>query len=545
MAGQVSPGIVLRERDLTNAVAVPSQANSAAFVASFEKGPVGVITTISSESELVATFGKPNNSNYEDWYVGATFLSYGGTLQVVRVESATLANADDAAAGILLRSDDDQAAQAGTTTYHFAARTAGTLGNSLKVSTVDGTTASYATATYHGTALWSALAPAPASADITLVAVIDEDGAVSGVAGTLLETFLYVSRDTAALDGEGASAYLPTVINRKSRYVYADDLPAAGGEALPLDGGVDDYAVGISGVQTALNLFLDIENITVDFVLSGGSITGGSQPGADTATKQLAAIAIADTRKDCIAFCSPYRDFVSLTSATAQKDAIIAHYSSFPSSSYSVLDSGYKYIYDRFNDVYRYIPCNGDIAGLCVQTSLTAEDWFSPAGLQRGNLRNAIKLAYTPTKAHRDELYLQRINPITSFPGQGIVLFGDKTAQSTPSSFDRINVRRLFLNIERRVQAAARGVLFELNDTTTRGSFFSTVNAYMEEVKAKRGVTDFLVVCDESNNTADVIDRNEFVADIYLKPSRSINYITLSFIATKTGVSFQEVTGQV
>lgn len=545
MAGQVSPGIVLRERDLTNAVAVPSQANTAAFVGSFEKGPVGVITTISSESELVATFGKPNDSNYEDWYVASTFLSYGGTLQVVRVESATLANAEDSGTGVLIRSDDDQAAQAGTTTYHFAARTAGTLGNSLKVSTVDGTTASYATATYHGTALWSSLAPAPASADITHVAVIDEDGAVSGVAGTLLETFLYVSRDAAAVDGEGASAYLPTVINRKSRYVYADDLPAAAGESLSLSGGVDDYAVGISGVQTALNLFLDVENITIDFVLAGGSITGGGQPGADTATKQLAAIAIADARKDCIAFCSPYRDFVSLTDATAQKDAILAHFSSFPSSSYAVLDSGYKYIYDRFNDKYRYIPCNGDIAGLCVQTSLTAEDWYSPAGLQRGNLRNAIKLAYTPTKAHRDELYLQRINPVTSFPGQGIVLFGDKTAQSTPSSFDRINVRRLFLNIERRVQAAARGVLFELNDTTTRGSFFSTVNAYMEEVRAKRGVTDFLVVCDETNNTADVIDRNEFVADIYLKPARSINYITLTFIATKTGVSFQEVTGQV
>ena len=545
MAGQVSPGIVLRERDLTNAVAVPSQANTAAFVGSFEKGPVGVITTISSESELISTFGKPNDSNYEDWYVASTFLSYGGTLQVVRVESANLANADDAGAGILLRSDDDQAAQAGTTTYHFAARTAGTLGNSLKVSTVDGTTASYATATYHGTALWSSLAPAPASADITHVAVIDEDGAISGVAGTLLETFLYVSRDAAAVDGEGASAYLPTVINRKSRYIYADDLPAAAGESLSLSGGVDDYAVGISGVQTALNLFLDVENITIDFVLAGGSITGGAQPGADTATKQLAAIAIADGRKDCIAFCSPYRDFVALSDPTAQKDAILAHFSSFPSSSYAVLDSGYKYIYDRFNDKYRYIPCNGDIAGLCVQTSLTAEDWYSPAGLQRGNLRNAIKLAYTPTKAHRDELYLQRINPITSFPGQGIVLFGDKTAQSTPSSFDRINVRRLFLNIERRVQAAARGVLFELNDTTTRGSFFSTVNAYMEEVRAKRGVTDFLVVCDETNNTADVIDRNEFVADIYLKPARSINYITLTFIATKTGVSFQEVTGQV
>lgn len=545
MAGQVSPGIVLRERDLTNAVAVPSLANTAAIVGSFEKGPVGVITTISTESEFIATFGKPNDSNYEDWYVASTFLSYGGTLRVVRVESASLANAEDTGAGVLIKSDADQQAQAGTTTYHFAARTPGTLGNSLKVSTVDGTTANYATATYHGTALWSSLAPAPASADITHVAVIDEDGAISGVAGTLLETFLYVSRDSAAVDGEGASAYLPTVVNRRSRYVYADDLPAAGGESLSLSGGVDDYAVGISGVQDALNLFLDVENITIDFILAGGSITSGGQPGTDTATKQLAAITIADARKDCIAFCSPYRDFVALTDVTAQKDAILAHFSSFPSSSYAVLDSGYKYIYDRFNDKYRYIPCNGDVAGLCVQTSLNSEDWYSPAGLQRGNLRNAIKLAYTPTKSHRDELYLQRINPITSFPGQGIVLFGDKTAQTTPSSFDRINVRRLFLNIERRVQAAARGVLFELNDTTTRNSFFATVNAYMAEVQAKRGVTDFLVICDETNNTPDVIDRNEFVADIYLKPARSINYITLTFVATKTGVSFQEVTGQV
>ena len=546
MAGQVSPGIVLRERDLTNSVAVPSLANTAAIVGSFEKGPVGVITTISTEQEFIDTFGKPNDSNYEDWYVASTYLGYGGTLRVVRVESSNLANAEDSGTGVLIRSADDQASQAGTTTYHFAARTAGTLGNSLKVSTIDGSSTTYATDTYHGTALWSSLAAAPASANITHVAVIDEDGAISGVAGTLLETFLYVSRDPAAVDGEGASAYLPTVINRKSKYVYADDLPAAGGEALSLSGGVDDYAVGISGVQDALNLFTDVENITIDFILSGGSIRTGSQPGADTITKQLKAIEIADTRKDCIAFCSPYgTGFVGLSDVTAQKDAIVSHFSTFPSSSYAVLDSGYKYIYDRFNDKYRYIPCNGDVAGLCVQTSLNAEDWYSPAGLQRGNLRGAIKLAYTPTKAHRDELYLGRINPITSFPGQGIVLFGDKTAQTTPSAFDRINVRRLFLNIERRVQAAARGVLFELNDATTRGSFFSTVNSYMGEVQAKRGVTDFLVVCDETNNTPDVIDRNEFVADIYLKPARSINYITLTFVATKSGVSFQEVTGQV
>ena len=544
MAGQVSPGIVLRERDLTNAVAVPAQANTAAFVGSFEKGPVGVITTISSESELISTFGKPNDENYEDWYVASTYLSYGGTLQVVRVESATLANAEDTGTGVLIRSDDDQAAQAGTTTYHFAARTAGTLGNSLKVSTVDGTTASYATATYHGTALWSSLAPAPASADITHVAVIDEDGAISGVAGTLLETFLYVSRDPAAVDGEGASAYLPTVINRKSRYVYADDLPAAAGESLSLSGGVDDYAVGISGVQDALNLFLDVENITIDFILTGGSITAGGQPGADTVTKQLAAITIADTRKDCIAFCSPYRDFVSLSDPTAQKDAILTHFSNHPSSSYAVLDSGYKYIYDRFNDKYRYIPCNGDVAGLCVNVSETVADWIPPAGMNRGGIRNVIKLAFNPNKADRDDLYQNRINPIVSFAGTGVVLFGDKTALAAPSAFDRINVRRLFLNIEKRVEALAKGVLFEINDATTRGGFLSAINSYLNEIQSQQGITDFLVICDGTNNTPDVIDRNEFVAELFIKPTRSINYVTVTFTATRSGVSFSEVVGR-
>jgi hypothetical protein len=392
--------------------------------------------------------------------------------------------------------------------------------------------------------LWKNLAPQPTTADGTHIVVLDEDGGITGTAGTILETFLYVSRNTAAVDGEGASAYYPTVINRKSKYVFADELAAAEGEALSLSGGEDAYTVAVGGIEGALDLFSDVENITIDFILSGGSITWGATPGDSTRVKQGKAIAIADTRKDCIAFVSPYRNFVGLADVTAQKDAILSHFSNLTSSSYAVFDSGYKYVYDRFNDKYRYIPCNGDVAGLCVQTSVNAEDWYSPAGLQRGNLKNAVKLAYTPTKSHRDELYLNRINPITAFPGQGIVLFGDKTAQATPSAFDRINVRRLFLNLERRVRSVARGVLFELNDTTTRNSFFSTVNAYMAEVQAKRGVTDFLVVCDETNNTPDVIDRNEFVADIYVKPARSINYITITFIATKTGVSFQEVTGQ-
>jgi hypothetical protein len=552
MAGQVSPGIVLRERDLTNSVAVATQANTAAIVGAFEKGPVGVITSITTERQLLDTFGKPNANNFEDWYVAATFLSYGGQLQVVRVADTALKNAvtnydTEESNAPLITSYADFEAQQGTTTYKFAARTAGTWGNGLKVSVIDGsvTALAYSTATYHGTAKWSTLAPRPANSDTCHVAVIDEGGSITGTPGTLLETFLYVSRLTTAVNSEGETNYYPNVVNRRSRYVYADELVTAGEVELSLDGGVDSYQVGTSSIETALEQFNDVENINIDFILAGGSITYGGTPGDATKTKALKAISIAANRKDCIAFVSPYRSFVNLTDTAAQKQAIIDYFSNMTSTSYAVFDSGYKYIYDRYNDVYRYIPCCGDVAGLCVQTSVTLEDWFSPAGLQRGNLRNAVKLAYTPTKTDRDELYQNRINPITAFPGQGIVLFGDKTALSTPSAFDRINVRRLFLAIQRRVASVARNVLFELNDTTTRNSFFTTVNAYMAEVQAKRGVTDYLVVCDETNNTPEVIDRNEFVAEIYVKPARSINYVTITFVATKTGVSFEEVTGQV
>lgn len=552
MAGQVSPGIVLRERDLTNSVAVATQANTAAIVGAFEKGPVGVITSITTEKQLLDTFGKPNNNNFEDWYVASTFLSYGGQLQVVRVADTALKNAvteydSEEPNAPLITSYSDFEAQKGTTSYKFAARTAGTWGSSLKVSVIDGSVnaLTYSTATYHGNAKWSALAIRPADANTCHVAVIDEGGAITGTPGTLLETFLFVSRSASAVNSEGESNFYPNVVNRRSRYVYADELVAAGEVELSLDGGADSYQASTANIESALAKFDDVENITIDFILAGGSITYGATPGDATKTKALKAISVAANRKDCIAFVSPYRNFVALSDPAAQKDAIISYFSNMTSTSYAVFDSGYKYIYDRYNDVYRYIPCCGDVAGLCVQTSVTLEDWFSPAGLQRGNLRNAVKLAYTPTKTDRDELYQNRINPITSFPGQGIVLFGDKTALGTPSAFDRINVRRLFLALERRVASVARNVLFELNDTTTRNAFFTTVNAYMGEVQAKRGVTDYLVVCDETNNTPEVIDRNEFVAEIYVKPARSINYITITFVATKTGVSFAEVTGQV
>ena len=275
---------------------------------------------------------------------------------------------------------------------------------------------------------------------------------------------------------------------------------------------------------------------------------GSGADEADTKVKALKAIAIAAGRRDSIAFVSPYRGnqigSAGALNKVQQKEKTLAFFAGMTSTSYAVFDSGYKYMYDRFNDKYRYIPCNGDVAGLCVSTSTALDDWFSPAGLSRGGIRNAVKLAYSPTKADRDELYSARINPIVSVSGSGIVLYGDKTALASPSAFDRINVRRLFLNIEKRVEGLAKGVLFELNDDLTRSNFSAAVNAYLSEVQARQGLQDYLVVCDTSNNTPDVIDRNEFVAELFLKPTRSINYVTVTFTATRTGVSFQEVVGR-
>ena len=270
----------------------------------------------------------------------------------------------------------------------------------------------------------------------------------------------------------------------------------------------------------------------------------------DTIAKAQAVAAIANSRKDCIAFISPWSGAQVATSGGAaltpatQLANTISFFDNIGSSSYVVLDSGIKYTYDRFNDKYRYIGCNGDVAGLCVSTSTILDDWFSPAGLNRGGLQNVVKLAFNPNKAQRDDLYTNRINPIVAMAGAGPVLFGDKTGLASPSAFDRINVRRLFLNVEKRARGLAEGVLFEQNDDVTRGSFNSSMTGYLQEVQARRGLTDFLVVCDETNNTPEVIDRNEFVAELYLKPTRSINYVTVTVTATRTGVSFSEVIGR-
>ena len=301
-----------------------------------------------------------------------------------------------------------------------------------------------------------------------------------------------------------------------------------------LSSGADGSAATIAQVKSAYEKFQDAETTDVGLIIAGA--------GDSTHIDNL--ITIAENRKDAVVFASPERsDVVNVSNTNTQKDNVVSFFNGVGSSSYVFFDSGYKYMYDRYNDVYRYVPLNGDTAGLAARTDLIADAWYSPAGLNRGVVRGAVKLAFNPTQSQRDELYRARVNPVTTFPGQGTVLFGDKTGLSAPSAFDRVNVRRLFIILEKAISTASKVQLFEFNDEFTRAGFRNMVEPFLREVQGRRGITDYLVVCDETNNTGEVVDRNEFVAEIFVKPARSINFITLSFVATRTGVSFEEVAG--
>jgi phage tail sheath protein FI len=301
-----------------------------------------------------------------------------------------------------------------------------------------------------------------------------------------------------------------------------------------LSGGADGSSVTTGQKKTAYEKFQDSDTVDVGLIIAGS--------GDGTHAENL--ITIAENRKDAVVFISPERaDVVNISNSETQKDNVLDFYSSRSSSSYAVFDSGYKYMYDKYSDVYRFVPLNGDIAGLAARTDLVADSWFSPAGYNRGVVRGVVKLAFNPNKSQRDELYMKRVNPVCTFPGQGTVLFGDKTALSSPSAFDRINVRRLFITLEKAISTASKFQLFEFNDEFTRANFRAIVEPFLREVQGRRGITDFLVVCDNTNNTGDVVDRNEFVAEIFVKPNRSINFIKLQFVATRTGVAFEEVAG--
>ena len=419
----------------------------------------------------------------------------------------------------------------------------------------------------------------------------------------VLETFANLSKNNTAKSPQGDSIYYPDVIYRQSEFVYwmdhntggtnwGTDVDGTTGGDLLLDGtdssstdagdkvlldstdggsdsgdnidledgtsgyaglgaptisnlsgGTDDYAVTAGELEIAYDRFEDTESLDVNLIIGGkGGGAGDSQSTQDTHVTMLTALV--EKRKDCVAFVSPFRSAtVGLSSSTTQTDNVINAFDQCPSSSYVVFDSGYKYMYDKYNDVFRFVPLNGDIAGLCANTDQVADSFFSPAGFNRGRIRGAIKLSYNPNKAERDRLYRARVNPVVNFAGQGVTLFGDKTALNKPSAFDRINVRRLFLLLEKAIATAAKFQLFEFNDEFTRAQFRNLVEPFLRDVQGRRGITDFSVVADATNNTGEVIDRNEFVADIFVKPSRSINFITLSFVATRTGVAFSEVGG--
>ena len=640
MASQVSPGVVIRERDLSTGVITGVSTLRAGIASTFTKGPVGKIVNIGSERELISTFGAPAESNAADWLVASEYLRYGGQLAVIRAATGVL-NAASEGGGVLIGSKEDYEAGAGSS-KKFVARDAGAYGNNLRVVIVDKVADKKLTKAGHGfddTAIGTNISDGSTNHVITVI--IDDntlgvkEGSSTAVAGngitavadftasdynalpiastgltykdigprpgtsayaserylsadevhvavvdestnTIVERLLYLSKLSDGKSPEGSSTYWKDYVNEFSGFIYASALAAgdvtSSGEdpgstassygataAAPeifayilstaggaLSGGLDDYDYTAGEIQTAYTLFQDTEQTEVDFVLMGGSM--GSE--ADTLSKAGAVAAVANARKDCIAFVSPYNgNQVATSGGSALTPALqlantIDFFSGIGSSSYVVKDSGIKYVYDRFSDKYRYIGCNGDVAGLCVSTSAISDDWISPAGTSRGGLQNVVKLAFNPNKAARDDLYTAAINPIVAFPGSGPVLFGDKTALASPSAFDRINVRRLFLNIEKRVKGLAEGVLFEQNDEITRSGFNAALSGYMSEVQARRGVTDYLVVCDNSNNTPEIIDRNEFVAEIFVKPTRSINYVTVTVTATKTGVSFQEVVGR-
>ena len=396
-----------------------------------------------------------------------------------------------------------------------------------------------------------------AAKDEMHVVVVDEDGDISGIPGTILEVWQGLSRATDAKGPDGEGIYYPEVINQSSKWIWWTnhdaDAPAAtaltiasSAEALPTTmsfrGGRDvgtESTATLGSILRAYDVFKSPEDIDISLVL-GGKSRGLN----DVTVSQYIIDNVCERRKDCVAFISPaYRDVVN-NATDITEDVVNFRNNLSRSSSYAVMDSGYKYQYDKYNDVYRWLPLNGDVAGLCAYTDDSRDPWWSPAGFNRGNIKNVVKLAWNPKKGERDILYKNGVNPVVNFPGQGIVLFGDKTLLSKPSAFDRINVRRLFIVLEKAIATASKFTLFEFNDEFTRASFVNLVTPFLRDVQGRRGITDFAVVCDETNNTGEVIDRNEFVGDIYIKPARSINFIQLNFVAVRTGVEFSEVIGQ-
>ena len=660
MAFQVSPGVLVTEKDLTNIVPAVST-SIAGLVTVSEKGPMDEITPISSELEYVEKFGKPTSSNFEYFFSATNFLQYGNALRVVRATPTGALNATDSGSGALIKNTTDYLdnfSGGSNSKGEWAAREAGSQGDNLKgslcphstafgphsmsgnlvndasaaigdttISVDDGSLMQVGDILEFGDASGFTAAPSgffykvtnispnlltiaryntstgltetgglrhavvdnakelghweyffqfsqpPGTTDDVLnaggsndemhIAVVDEDGGISGTANTVLETFEGVSQASDAKDAQGNSNFYSDVIYRESKFVYWMDhdstLANLGASKIgqtfdntaasnafqvlntSLSSGNNGSAITNAQLATAVEKFLDVENVEINFLITGPSQTSADATGDTFATK---VIDIVEQRKDCVAFISPARaDVVNVTDPIQQTLNVRDFANGLPVSSYAVVDSGYKNMYDKYNDVFRAVPLNADIAGLCARTDLVADPFFSPGGFTRGQIRGAVSLVFNPNESQRDILYKANVNPVVTFPGNGTVLFGDKTFQKKPSAFDRINVRRLFLLLEKAISTAAKFQLFEFNDEFTRAQFRNLVEPFLRDVQGRRGITDFKVVCDDTNNTGEVIDRNEFIADIFIKPFRSINFIKLNFVATRTGVAFSEVAG--
>lgn len=590
-----SPAVVVREIDLTGGV--PNvQSTTGAVVGNYQWGPVLERVSVSNEAELVENFGSPSDDTSVDFLSATQFLRYSSSLQVVRnVDSSafsafslqgTSGAAPDSNGStamdvpLVLNQSDFEDRQSSLEAqldsndavgYGFIARFPGFLGSSLAVA--------YLPADSTGTVFddWrykSSFDAAPVTTDFAATVkqsendevhavVIDQAGLITGTRQTILETYPNCSILTDAKNSEGQSIYLKDVINAKSKYVYMlnfdtelENKGAAGASSLSTNYGLDSSVdrlhdlsdgansgtLGAADIQEAFDLFEDKDQVEVDFLVAPGMANRTAQT---TVVNDLVTTA-GSTRKDCVVVTSPARsDVVGVTSDATKVSNSVTTAESFTKSSYLVVDNNYVKVYDKYNDKYVDVPAASSVAGIMAATDFNRAPWFSPAGSRRGQLLGITALNYSPTKSQRDTLYKAGINPIANIPGQGALLFGDKTNLGRVSAFDRINVRRLFLVLERAIGRAAEQVMFEFNDEFTRAEFVNIVEPVLREVQGRRGITDFRVVCDATNNTAAVIDRNEFKADIFIKPARSINYVTLSFVAVRTGVDFEEVVGTV
>lgn len=574
-----SPAVTIREVDLSGIVPAVTS-STGAIVGDFNWGPINQAILVGNETELVDRFGSPTlvaDSNNVDFLSASHFLKYSGSLQVVRgkgsLEKNAVDSADAGSAALVENLADWNTDKSGHTlnSKRFFAKYAGSAGNSLAVSVCPWS--SNNDSAFENWAYKGFFDAAPSTSDFVSarsasgvaahdevhVAVIDEDGKFTGTPGTVLETWPFLSLATDAKATDGTTNFALDVLNDRSAYVWAAGIGAQqptnvaaadfttntvtgtgrNADTRSFNGGAQTTTLGLQNYDSAFDAFADEDVIQVDFLIAPGLPSTAAQ---DTIVERLNTIA--NTRKDCVVVTSPAKeDIVNVQNPATITTNLKSFAEGIPSSSYVIVDGNWLKVYDKYNDEYTFIPAASSTAGLMAATDFSTAPWFSPAGQRRGQYFGVSSLAWNPTKSQRDTLYKASVNPIVNLPGQGVLLFGDKTKLNRPSAFDRINVRRLFLVMERAIKAAAQNVMFEFNDEFTRAEFVNVVEPFLRDIKGRRGISDFRVVCDETNNTANVIDNNQFVADIFVKPARSINYVTLSFVAVRTGVDFEEVVG--